>query len=186
LTLRCVHLPFFIAVFFNVTICNFFFVSYIFIFYTNIRYCLYLLIFYTNLLICLLHILVTFFFQCFCNLVDLLNIQINSVNFHSVQNRYFAHSEMQVLLEFSSIYVRFCQEMCTGDWQVVSSHHKLYVQSNHTACIYVLATEYIIVMNYNYEIIGQQTNGNHIWSLDFNSQVIFKETFQNLYLTLLL
>jgi hypothetical protein len=27
--------------------------------------------------------------------------------------------------------------MCTGYWQVVSNHHKLYVHSNHTVCIYV-------------------------------------------------
>jgi len=44
---------------------------------------------------------------------------------------------MQVLLAFLSTYVRFCQGMHTGYWQVISNHHKLYVHSNHTACIYV-------------------------------------------------
>ena len=78
-----------------------------------------------------------FFIQCFCNLVDLLNVKINSVHFNSVWNRYLTHSEMQVVLAFSSIYVRFCQGMCSGDWQVVSNHHRLYIHSNHTTCIYV-------------------------------------------------
>jgi len=44
---------------------------------------------------------------------------------------------MQVLLAFSSIYMRVCQGMCTGPWEVVSNHHKLYVHVNNAACIYV-------------------------------------------------
>jgi hypothetical protein len=38
----------------------------------------------------------------------------------------------------------------------------------------VLATDYIVVINYNYEITGEQTNGNHYWSPDVNGQVTFK------------
>jgi hypothetical protein len=115
----------------------------VFIFCTNILHCLHVLIFYTNIIdMSLVHFIRIFFvdifcIHCFCNLVDLLNIKINSVHFHSVQSRYFIHSEMQVLLAFSFIYMRFCQGMCIGYWQVVSNHHKLYVHSSNTACVCV-------------------------------------------------
>jgi hypothetical protein len=38
----------------------------------------------------------------------------------------------------------------------------------------ILETDYIIIINYNYEITGQQTNGNNLWSPDINGQVMFK------------
>jgi len=42
------------------------------------------------------------------------------------------------------MYVRFYQGMFTGYWQVVSNHHKLYVHSNHTACIYVGLLQFLL------------------------------------------
>jgi len=82
LTLRYIHLPFFIAVFIIYAHPQSSTASCIFTFYSNILYCLSILVFYTNIIDISLVYFVRIFFvdvfcnQWFCNPLDLLNVKI--------------------------------------------------------------------------------------------------------------